>query len=111
MGKYDDYWMGAIGMEGSNNWPSQWTEECDESFKEYKKQIDAGKKVDENSFLDKQKFIFSKMSQADKDRCYVYKAKVSWKTPKKSKKSAWKTPRRTPWPKKRLNSRRLRFHK
>ena len=60
MGKYDDYTMGAIGMEGSNNWPSQWTEKCDESFKEYKKQIDAGKKVDENSFLDKQKVIFSK---------------------------------------------------
>ena len=99
MGKYDDYDMRAIGMEGSDNWPSQWTEECDESFQEYKKQIDAGKKVDANTFLDKQKVIFSKMSQADKERCYVYtKKKTQWKT---SKKTTW----RRKWRKKRLNSR------
>ncbi len=98
MGKYDDYTMGAIGMEGSNNWPSQWTEKCDESFKEYKKQIDAGKKVDENSFLDKQKVIFSKMSKADKERCYVYT-----KTPTRSRS------RKRTWRKKRLNSRRRSF--
>lgn len=71
MGKYSDYTDGAIGMEGSDNWPLQWSEDCDESFKEYKKQIDAGKKVDADTFLDKQKVIFSKMSKAERKRCNV----------------------------------------
>lgn len=88
-------------MEGSDNWPSQWTEECDASFQEYKKQIDAGKKVDANTFLDKQKVIFSKMSQADKERCYVYT-----KPPKMETRSRKRT-----WRKKRLNLRRFRFKK
>jgi hypothetical protein len=92
--KYDDYVMSAIGMEGSDNWPSQWTEECDESFKEYKKQIDKGKKVDADAFLDKQKVIFSKMSQAERARCYVYSTK-SRKFPRKR------------WRKTRRNSRRF----
>jgi len=96
MGKYSDYTESAISMEGSDNWPSYWKEDCDESFKEYKKQIDSGKKVDVDTFLDKQKIIFSNMSNADKKRCNVYT-----KTPKTQKMSRKKT-----WRKNRKNSRR-----
>lgn len=86
MGKYSDYTDAAIGMEGSDNWPSYWKEDCDESFKEYKKQINAGKKVDVDTFLDRQKVIFSNMSNADKEKCYVYTKtqKKTAKTPKKT---------------------------
>lgn len=96
MGKYSDYTEGAIGMEGSDDWPFHWTEECDASFKEYKKQIDAGKTVDADALLAKQKKIFSKMSKAEKERCNVdvslspktAKAKPKAKTKAKTKKSA-----------------------
>jgi hypothetical protein len=85
MGKYSDYTDAAIGMEGSDNWPSYWKEDCDESFKEYKKQINAGKNMDVETFLDRQKVIFSNMTKTEKERCYVYT-----KTPKTPKKMSKK---------------------
>ena len=106
---YDGYSMPAIANEGAQNWPHYWTEDCDESFKKYKKSIDAGKTVDVKALLKEQSKIFSNMSTADKERCNIQipkQTKNSHQIPKK--KASFRTRR---FSRRRFNRRRFSMRK